>query len=307
MQDPSKAEKFEKLKIPIRLPQRTAPYFGVVKFNKEQSFKDNKNQISQLHQSADADLAGLSNTFTAKCLEFLEQRYLNTKKSVLKLPSELKDLRKRENEHHSTIAKSLQGKWRGLLVEEIKDVLSNTHDFNEQDPAVYAKSSLKALITRFELILNSYLREFVKLSIDDWVQFIKSFTYPNRKEGELWEVSDVPMIVIHLHFRIPDEKDKKDKDKKKKKKEGEEEEEEEKEGKGIVFKPSLEKVSEFLTSGLDQIVESTNQVHMLEQGVMHLLEFKEGDPRGQPRPCFELSHDFPWIQEAQETIKKLVT
>jgi len=186
-------------------------------------------------------------------------------------------------------------------------VLSNTHDFNEQDPAVYAKSPLKALITRFELILNSYLREFVKLSIDDWVQFIKSFTYPNRKEGELWEVSDVPMIIIHLHFKVPEDKEKDKKDKKKKKKEGDEEEDaDEKEGRGIIFKPSLEKVSGFLTQGLDQIVESTNNVHMLEQGVMHLLEFKEGDPRGHPRPCFELSQDFPWIQEAQEQIKKLV-
>jgi len=222
---------------------------------------------------------------------------MNTNKSVLKLPSELKELRKKQNEHHSTVAKSLQGKWRGLLVEEIKDALSSTHNFNEGDPEAYNKSPLKSIITRFELVLNSYLREFVKLSIDDWVQFIKSFTYPNRKEGELWEVSDVPMITIHLHFKIPD-----DKDKKKKKKEDDDDED----GKGIVFKPSLEKVSSFLTQGLDWMVSSTNEVLMLEQGVMYLLERKEGDPRKEPQACFELSPEFPWIQEAQEQIKKLV-
>jgi hypothetical protein len=34
MQDPEKHQKFSKLKIPIRLPKRTAPYFGVVIFPK---------------------------------------------------------------------------------------------------------------------------------------------------------------------------------------------------------------------------------------------------------------------------------
>lgn len=33
--------------------------------------------------------------------------------------------------------------------------------------------------------MNTYLREFVKLSIDDWVSFIKDFTNP--KVDELWK------------------------------------------------------------------------------------------------------------------------
>jgi len=43
MQDPSKQNKFQTLKIPLRLPQKTAPYFGVVKCPKDYNFKDNKN------------------------------------------------------------------------------------------------------------------------------------------------------------------------------------------------------------------------------------------------------------------------
>ncbi len=31
MQDSTNHEKFKKLKIPIRLPKKTAPYFGVVR------------------------------------------------------------------------------------------------------------------------------------------------------------------------------------------------------------------------------------------------------------------------------------
>jgi hypothetical protein len=46
--------------------------------------------------------------------------------------------------------------------------------------------------------MNSYLRNFVKTSIDDWVDFIKSFTLPNYEAGELWSRSPTPMLTIAL-------------------------------------------------------------------------------------------------------------
>jgi hypothetical protein len=47
---------------------------------------------------------------------------------------------------------------------------------------------LKRIISRFEYILNTYLREFVRLSINDWVDFIRSFTVPDYDKGQLWKV-----------------------------------------------------------------------------------------------------------------------
>ena len=53
------------------------------------------------------------------------------------------------------------------------------------------------------------------ISVADWVNFLKSFTYPNHEKGELWKVSTQPLMVLHLNFNRKDEK-KKDKSKKKK-------------------------------------------------------------------------------------------
>jgi hypothetical protein len=155
---------------------------------------------------------------------------------------------------------------------------------------------LKRIISRFEYILNTYLREFVRLSIDDWVSFIKSFTIPNYEKGELWKVQPTPMIVIHLSFRMHDkedkkkqkkdkgkgkdkEKDKKGKDKagekdKKDKKGGEddEDEEEEDEDNTVNFHPKINKCMQFLNNALKMIVISTNKVCNLEDDLMPFLQ-----------------------------------
>lgn len=87
------------MKIPIRLPKRTAPYFGVVRCPKY-NFSSYLNEIIKLHWSSDNDLVGMTKIFTKKCIDFLEYRYLNTNKAVLKLPKELADLRKIQKSHH---------------------------------------------------------------------------------------------------------------------------------------------------------------------------------------------------------------
>lgn len=96
---------------------------------------------------------------------------------------------------------------------DIQEELKNSnHNFYEDKREVYEKGPLKRIITRFELIMNTYLREFVKLSIDDWVKFIKDFTTP--KPEQLWPMQKAPMITIHIHMtklKKKTAKDKKDK------------------------------------------------------------------------------------------------
>jgi len=84
--------------------------------------------------------------------------------------------------------------------------LRRNHNFFEANKDSYEESALKRIISRFEYILNTYLREFVRLSIDDWVGFIKSFTRPSIDRGELWKVSNTPLIVIHLSFKMNSKK-----------------------------------------------------------------------------------------------------
>lgn len=78
--------------------------------------------------------------------------------------------------------------WRDYLIGEIQDKLRKNHNFFEASSQTYENSPLKRIISRFEYILNTYLREFVRLSINDWVDFIRSFTVPLYDKGELWKV-----------------------------------------------------------------------------------------------------------------------
>ena len=112
----------------------------------------------------------------------------------------------------------MQIQWRDYLIGEIQDKLRKSHNFFEANQQAYENSALKRIISRFEYILNTYLREFVKLSIDDWVTFIKSFTIPNAARNELWKIQNTPLIVVHLSFKMyAKEKEKKGKDGKDKK------------------------------------------------------------------------------------------
>ena len=49
--------------------------------------------------------------------------------------------------------------------------------------------------------------------------FIRSFTKPKYEKGELWKISNTPLIVIHLNFVKKDKDDKKKNKKNAKKKE----------------------------------------------------------------------------------------
>ena len=51
--------------------------------------------------------------------------------------------------------------------------------------------------------MNSYLRNFVHQSIDDWVSFIKSFTLPKYELGELWPRSPTPLLTVSLSYKKP--------------------------------------------------------------------------------------------------------
>ena len=133
------------------------------------------------------------------------------------------------------------------MIGEIQDKLRNSHNFFEGNEDAYENSPLKRIITRFEYILNTYLREFVQLSINDWVEFVKSFTNPNLNNDELWPCNETPLIIFQLSIKRKDkkkkdkkEKKKGDKDKKDEAEEKEAEEEDPDDQNRVVYKPSIE-------------------------------------------------------------------
>lgn len=188
--------------------------------------------------------------------------------------------------------------WRDFLIGEIQDKLRKNHNFFEDNASAYEASPLKHIISRFEYILNTYLREFVRVSIEDWVAFMKSFTFPKYNKGELWKISTTPMIVIHLNFQMAEKDDKKKKSKVIKKKEGEGEKEDEEDENKINFFPKLEKCEKFFNTALSMIVASTNKVSNLEDDLMPFLKKEK-------QPNFPMTEEFPWVIDAQEKMKEM--
>lgn len=140
------------------------------------NFAENLDAVIKEHWSSDADIWGMTQIFTKKCIDFLEFRYMNTNKPVLKLPRELSDLSKIQSSHHSSVSQNMLIQWRDFLIGEIQDKLRKNHNFFEAEAGNYEASPLKHIIARFEYIMNTYLREFVQVSIDDWVAFMKAYT-----------------------------------------------------------------------------------------------------------------------------------
>lgn len=119
MQDPATHGKYHQMKIPIRLPRRTSPYYGVVLLPEKYPFNKNLDEIIGQHWSSDADLVGMTKIFAKKCIDFLDNRFMNTDRAQLKLPRELDDLKKVQNSNQLTVTQNMVIQWREFLVGEI--------------------------------------------------------------------------------------------------------------------------------------------------------------------------------------------
>ena len=160
MEDPANHDQFLKMKVPVRLTKTTKPYFGVVTLPKY-PFAQYQNEILHVHWCTSTNMEQMTRVFTKKCIEYQQNRFMQTKASVLKLPNELAEMKQKQESHHKSTALNVMHRWREFLVGEIADKLKEDYNFFEDDMQVYSKSQLKRVILRFEFIMNSYLRNFV--------------------------------------------------------------------------------------------------------------------------------------------------
>lgn len=298
MQDPATHAGFTKNKIPIRLRKKTSPYFGVVRCPKYK-FADYQNEILHVHWCSDEDMESITRIFTKKCIEYENQRYLNTNKSILKLPNELKELRAKQESHHKATSQNILHRWREFLVGEIVDKLKNKHNFFEEKEQLYTESHLKRIVMRFEFILNSYLRNFVKNSIDDWINFLRTFTVPKYEQNELWQRAQTSLLVVNLSYKRPE------KDKRPRRKKIDETldpeayqaevdaraKEDEEYMTRLEYSPTLDQCHHFMQSALTLIIDSTNAVTNLESDLMSSLQQQRSSN-------FAIDLNFPWMQDA---------
>lgn len=294
MHHPMNFGKFEKMKIPVRLNKRTYPYLGVEDCE-TYNFLEYQGEILRIHWCSDEDMSAMTRIFSKKCIDFQSQYYMNTNKVQLKLPRELSEIKKAQESHHNAVTQNMLIQWHDFLVGEMQEKLKKNHHFFESNEESYQRSQLKRIILRFEFILNSYLRDFVKQSITDWVEFIKSFTLPKYELGELWARSTTPFLQISLAIRKP-LKDAK----KKSKKRAEDGEEEDTDDQFLIqYSPSLPECNTFMRNQLLTMVKSTNDFKNLEKDLMPFLTNITS------KPNFELTPEFPWVADALTKIDEM--
>lgn len=305
MQDPANFAKFAKLKVPIRINKKTAPYFGVVLCHKYE-FKAFEREIARLHWWNKPEVAQMSQILANKCIEFQQHRFMQTNKKVLKLPQELEKLKNMQDAHHQAIKQNIKLQWREYLLGEMNKALNQTYNFYSfDDIRVYESHELKGIIVRFEQILNTFLREFVQTSINDWVGFVKNYTVPKYDKGELWNICTEPMVTINLHIKSA----KKDRKKRSKKKEGDAPDapEDPDEVSTINYQPSLEACEEYMLSVIDQMVASNNEFTTLEAELFRFLKMEERPNFDIPRDEAQMrQRDLGWIVDAKQEISRMV-
>ena len=120
MEDPENYAKLLRMKIPISLSRKTSPYFGVVKCPKY-NFNMKYEKIQGQNFSSDEDLVAITRIFIQKCIDFQSERFMNTNKTTLKLPRELKDLVAVQNSHHQAVSQNMMIQRRDYLIGEIQD------------------------------------------------------------------------------------------------------------------------------------------------------------------------------------------
>ena len=122
MSDPGNHGKFQKLKIPIRLSKKTAPYFGVVRCQKY-NFLYYQGEIMKDHWCSDDHQRNMMDVFAGRCLLMQKYRFMQTDRKLLKLPRDLDDLKKMQESHHAAIAQTVIVQWREYLQGEIGEIL----------------------------------------------------------------------------------------------------------------------------------------------------------------------------------------
>ena len=224
---------------------------------------------------------------------------MQTDRKYLALPLKLSSMKEVQKEHYESIQKNMKNEWREFLVSEIRRKLREAHNIFESVEESYKKSQLKRIIVRFELILNSFLREFVSTSITDWVAFVKSFTVPKYEQDELWPLSQNSLLQINLSIVRP-KVDSKEKDKKKKKKGSESSAGEDKQ---ISFNPSLSQCRQFIIGALKTMQDINNDFASLEKDLVTFLKYDE-------KPSFKLTEefkeDYQWIVDARDQLTAMI-
>lgn len=167
----------------MRRRQPNIPIIGIISVHQDKafSFKDMREQVGRLHISNKKQVVDTMNMFTKKGYQFEHFPIFKTSLGKHQLPLDLASFEKQQQNHFKTARQQLQYQWREDLISDINKKLDGQHfNFYEIDLSKYLKSDLARLLKRYDLMLNTYVRNFlVTNNVEDWCAFVQKFTVPD--------------------------------------------------------------------------------------------------------------------------------
>jgi hypothetical protein len=131
MEDINNMDKYEKLRIPLRLPQKTTKYLAVL-FTVAQR-EQIKERVARFEAKnawmQEIELIMVKRVFADKCEDFQKYRFMQTSKGDMGLPLTLKKLKQMEQTFLQQTNKSIENHWREYLHHEMQDRLQKNHKF----------------------------------------------------------------------------------------------------------------------------------------------------------------------------------
>eukprot|EP00398_MALV-I-01_sp_L67-1_P000742 gene742-313_t len=83
--------------------------------------------------------------------------------------------------HRDLVLRIIMNEWRGYIISDVMDTLSDKYSFFGESRDAHLKSFLHQLLRRIDLILAQQTDNFAKASIVTWVKFLSSFAPSSRK------------------------------------------------------------------------------------------------------------------------------
>ena len=281
MQNPKYDEEFLQKKIKVRRETKVVPEIGTVAIP-QHPFSKNRRKLEENHWYRIPEAVQVNKILSAKCHSFQDFRYLQTKD--LETPMSLKNLYNVQRAHHQAIRQQISIQWREFIISETQDKMAEKFNFFAVDHDDYVQTGLHSLLKRMDYVMNTHVRNFIRNSIVDWVEFLQKFGEPQGSES--YKKCSVPLVELELNMETR---------KKSKKKEKEVNEEIGK----IDFKPTLEKTRSFIVEFIDWIVEAAAMITNLETDLVPFMKVPK-------TPVYEITQENEWVVSAKQKINEMV-
>jgi len=291
MQDPENDSEFQSARIPIRRKVKTVPEFGTIGIVYETPFAKTQKLLLVHHWYRMKDVVQVNKTLSSKCYQFQELRLLQT--TDLKMPMELSTFHSLQSTFQNISMQQVLIHWRDFLISETQDKMSSIFNFFAVDTEEYGAGELRKILKHMDYIVNTHLREFFRVSVKTWVQFLKKFSYP--QDHIEWLKEKKPLITVHLTL----EKAKSAKHGKREKDRPADDKDDEQVPGTIYLKPSLERVSQRIFTYLDWIINGVNRFTNLESDLVPFMNIAKD-------PAYEITPENEIVQEAKAVMTALI-